>query len=325
MPFAARQCRRFDHRLEASLRRHHRAAQLLLRIRKPVNGVRGGLMSQVILPAEWRSRLAFENEIEDVPRPIVVRGHDYDTGFRTQPHIHSRSQLIFAAVGTMTVHAARGVWAVPPQRALWVPAGVEHAVEAHSEIRLRSIFVDPTQIQLRDVCMVSITPLLRELILHAADIPRLYPIGGPEDRMMRVLLDQLENAPVAPLYLPMPTDRRLLRISLTFLENTASRKSMRDWCREVGISERTLSRLFPIETGMNFRDWQQTARILEAVRRLMSGEPVAQVAEEVGYESPSAFIATFRRVTGRTPRQYLEFGVAQRLRPDGGSLARARG
>jgi AraC-like DNA-binding protein len=65
-------------------------------------------------------------------------------------------------------------------------------------------------------------------------------------------------------------------------------------------------RLFPIETGMSFTRWQQNARILEALRRLSVGEPVMNVAAQVGYESPSAFVLMFKRTMGKTPKQYLK-------------------
>ena len=252
-------------------------------------------------------RLPFEAEIESIPRTVVARGSDYDNGMRTQMHVHSRSQLVFAVSGTMTVRTSHGLWAVPPHRAVWIPAGVEHAAECHEQLRLRSIFVDPSlKILLDECCMVSVTPLLRELILYATDMPRLYPLGGPEDHTMTVLLEQLERAPLAPLYLPMPHDRRLLKIALAILNRPGDHRSVAEWCKEAGISERTFSRLFPAETGISFRQWQQNARILEALRRLSAGESVSNVAIEVGYDSPSAFIFMFRRITGKTPRQYLE-------------------
>ncbi|HEY0219118.1 MAG TPA: helix-turn-helix transcriptional regulator [Afipia sp.] len=252
------------------------------------------------------SRLAFEEELENIPRPIVVRGQDYDTGFRTQAHVHGRSQLIFAAAGAITVFSQNRVWAVPTHRAIWVPAGVEHTSRSCNEIKVRSIFVDPAYVQLRECCAVSVTPLLRELIMHAVELPQLYPLGGAEDRFMHVLLDQLEGAPSAPLYLPLPKDSRLKRVALTFLEQPACNKHISRWCEEIGLSERTFSRMFPAETGMSFRQWQQMARILDSIRRLGCGESITRVSEEVGYANPSAFIAVFRRVTGTTPHQYLK-------------------
>lgn len=44
---------------------------------------------------------------------------------------------------------------------------------------------------------------------------------------------------------------------------------------------------------------------MEALTRLSLGQPVTTVALDLGYESPSAFTAMFRRVMGRTPKHYL--------------------
>lgn len=252
-------------------------------------------------------KLAFESEIESVPRPVVLRGQNYELGISTEVHVHGRSQLVLAESGTMIVSAGSGIWAVPPHRAVWIPAGVEHSVQSNRPVEVRSIFVDPMRTtRLSECCMVSVTPLLRELILYAIKLPRLYAIGSPEERIMTVLLEQLEAAPLAPLYLPIPRDRRLRRIALALLENPADNRSAIEWGKEVGASSRTLSRLFPAETGMSFRRWQQNARILEALRRLSVGETVSNVAIDVGYESPSAFVLMFKRIMGTTPGQFLE-------------------
>jgi AraC-like DNA-binding protein len=40
------------------------------------------------------------------------------------------------------------------------------------------------------------------------------------------------------------------------------------------------------------------------MRRLARGEAVTSIALEVGYESPSAFVATFKSVLGTTPGRY---------------------
>jgi len=75
--------------------------------------------------------------------------------------------------------------------------------------------------------------------------------------------------------------------------------------RAAGASRRTPERLFRTETGMSVGRWRQQARLLHAMRLLARGEPVTSIALEVGYESPSAFIATFKSVLGTTPGSYF--------------------
>jgi AraC-like DNA-binding protein/quercetin dioxygenase-like cupin family protein len=253
----------------------------------------------------------FDTEIQSVPRPVVARAYDYPPGLCTEMHTHARAQLVFAASGTMTVTTERGIWVVPPQRAVWIPAGVKHAVQSTEQLNMRSIFVDPAHDSgLCECSVINVTPLLRELILHAITLPKVYKIGGPEDRIMTVLLEQIKALPLAPLHLPMPTDRRLLRIANALIKNPADKRSVEQWGREVGAGARTLSRLFPQQTGMSFRLWQQQVRLLEALRRLAAGAPVTNVALEIGYESPSAFVLMFKRSLGKTPGQYFDWKAA---------------
>ena len=87
--------------------------------------------------------------------------------------------------------------------------------------------------------------------------------------------------------------------------NPADSLSANDWAARAGVSPRTFSRLFQRDTGMTFRQWRQQLRLLSALRRLAAGQRVNQVALELGYESPSAFVAMFRRALGTTPGRYF--------------------
>jgi len=108
-----------------------------------------------------------------------------------------------------------------------------------------------------------------------------------------------------PLDLPQPAEPRLRRVTQALLANPGDRRSLAAWARWAGASPRTLARLFLRETGLSFGAWRQRARLLQAVARLATGQAVTTVALDVGYDSPSAFIAAFRRQFGTTPRRYL--------------------
>ena len=240
-------------------------------------------------------------------QPVFVHAQDYPAGWQTEAHWHARSQLVYASAGVMTVVTEQGMWVVPPQRAVWIPAGIVHTVRAWGPVAMRSLYIQreaaawlPTA-----CCVVNVTPLLRELIVRAVALPPRYVHGGQDERIMLLMLDEIRQLPVAPLHLPEPTDRRLQQITTALRTDPADDRTLDTWARAAGASPRTLARLFLAETGMTFRQWQRQVRLLAGLVRLADGQPVTVVALEVGYESPSAFIAMFRRALGTTPGQYF--------------------
>ena len=243
------------------------------------------------------------------PRPITAMANERSRGERIDWHSHDRAQLIYAAAGVMTVSAEAGYWVVVPGRGLWVPPGVPHALTMNAAVSLRSLYIAPQAIPsqgLRGRCrVVMVSPLLRALILRAVELPSLYDVSGPAGRLMQVILDEIKTLPEEALHLPQPNDKRLLRITRELTRDPADPRTLTAWATQVGASERTLARLFQRETGMSFRAWRQQSRLLAALVRLGQGTAVTSVALEVGYDSPSAFIAAFKRSLGITPSHYF--------------------
>ena len=239
-------------------------------------------------------------------RPVAAWTGDYPAGHLIAPHRHAQAQLVYAAAGVMTVTAAAGAWLVPPQCAVWVPAGVEHSLLAHGPMALRTLYFEPAAAPLPDRCaVIAVAPLLRELILAVTALPPAYDTGGADGRLLATLRDRLRLAPETPLFLPMPRDRRLAALCRALADAPGDGRPLAAWGRRVGASARTLARLFVAETGMTFGRWRRRARLQAAIRRLAAGEPVIAVALDLGYEGPSAFIAMFRRALGRTPGRYV--------------------
>lgn len=247
------------------------------------------------------------DDILRLPRPIVGMARDIESGYVIGRHQHVRSQLLYASSGVMTVETDSGLWVVPPLRAVWIPAYTHHQINASGHVSMRTLYIQPeTDTGLPGgCCVVSVTPLLRELILHAMDIPPLYELNGPEERLMNVILDQIRSMDVAPLELPIPKDDRLTKIYEHLTASPEDNRTIEDWGKTVGATGRTLARHFRMETGMSFGQWRQQVRILEALKRLAKRETVTTVAIELGYESPSAFISMFKKALGITPGQYF--------------------
>jgi AraC-like DNA-binding protein len=242
-----------------------------------------------------------------MPRPVFALGVTYADGQRIPIHRHRTAQLIAAASGVMTVTTRDGRFVVPPQRGVWVPPLTEHRIRMTGVVAMRTVyFARPLSAELpKACCVVQITPLLRELVLRAVSFPRHYRRTGPEARIAALILDELKSARVAPLHLPLPSDARAQRVTRALQADLADQRSLAELAGTSGASPRTLARIFQRETGMPFGAWRQQLRLLRALERLAAGDAVTTVALDLGYESPSAFIAMFRRALGVSPGRYF--------------------
>jgi AraC-like DNA-binding protein len=174
-------------------------------------------------------------------------------------------------------------------------------------VEMRTLYIQPdaAPTTLASCAVLEVTPLLRALILRAVEEPLEYDERGSAGLVMALILEELSRAATVPLSVPLPRDPRLVALCRALLDRPAASDTLEDWALRVGASARTLARLFRRETGMSFIAWRQQVRLAEAMGRLAKGEPVARIAEGLGYSSPSAFTAMFHRALGATPLQYL--------------------
>lgn len=260
------------------------------------------------VPRRTTSDPRHPGNLRDPRQPVVTLSSDSPGDQRFPMHRHFRAQLVFACEGVMTVTTAAGTWVVPPQQAVWVPAQVDHEVYSAGPLSMRSLYLHPDAAGglPRECCVMAVEPLLRELIVKVSDMAERDALPGNYERLVGVVLDELRGLEVAPLHLPLPRDPRLKAITQSLLEEPGDNRDLAQWGMRAGASGRTLARLFRRETGMTFAGWRRRLRLLAAVSRLGGGESVTAVAYDLGYHSPSAFVAMFRRSLGTSPRRYLK-------------------
>ncbi|VVP87866.1 MULTISPECIES: AraC family transcriptional regulator [Pseudomonas] len=247
-------------------------------------------------------------DVDSVSRPVVALSATSVTkDWENARHQHRKAQLIYSLRGILNCEIEDGVWIVPPQCAIWIPGDLPHAARGTGETECYCLFVEPDAApDLPKVCCtISVSPLLRELLLKVAGFPELYVLGGREDRLIAALLDELVAAPVEDLHLPMPRDSRLRRLAEMMLADPKDKTSKADWATRIGMSERSMSRLLLHEIGMSFGRWRRQLHVILALQHLTKGESVQTVALELGYENASGFITMFRKAVGKPPARYL--------------------
>jgi AraC-like DNA-binding protein len=236
----------------------------------------------------------------------------YRKGTRLDPHMHREAQLVYAARGTMQVTTPKGRWLVPPDRAVWVPARLVHAIDVLADIEMRTLYFDVPWLRrerrspnLKSEFVVRVSPLLQQTILA------LFDKDNPVERialLIKLVMLELHTAGDSATFIPLPQEVRCRRAADIVLAAPGQLHEIATLAQKVGTSARTLSRLFAAETQLSFKSWCQRARIAAAIQRLSvdARASVKQVAAEFGYASVPAFSHAFRQVTGKTPTQFVE-------------------
>lgn len=215
-------------------------------------------------------------------------------------HKHEQGQLTYIERGVLSLEAEGRIWAIPPGRLHWIPAGVQHASRSHGEVRFWLTLVPKdfaSRLPARTI-VVEASPLL------VSALDRLRGLQA-EDNFAVSLLDVIAHeittgAQDAP-GMRLPTLPRLRDWALAFLAAPSSKTGIDSAAAAVAMSRRSFTRHFEREVGMTFAAWKRAVIVHRATVRLAEGVAVGEVALDAGYESVSAFIAMFKAVCGRLP------------------------
>src|SRR6476659_2934940 len=182
---------------------------------------------------------------------VHLVAHRYRKGVRLDTHMHREAQLVYAAKGTMQVNTPKGRWLVPPDRAVWVPAGLEHALDLLADIEMRTLYFDLPWLKreqryegLTKEFVVRVSPLLNQAILA------LFDTRNTEERtelLVRLVMLELHQAEDSATFVPLPHEPRCRRAAMIVLDDPTGLHDIDTLAREVGTSARTLSRLFSTE------------------------------------------------------------------------------
>ena len=243
-----------------------------------------------------------------------LTGHTYQELGRRDTidwHYHDVQQIVYPSSGVLAISAAAATWVVPPQRAVWIPAGVPHAHQAHGPVQMRTLAISSSSAAagvdqpLPDgPAVLEVSPLLREILVALTSFDGPPYTARQRATMEQVALDQLRRVDQLPVGLPTLADDRLRAIAGLLRADPADERTLAALGVAVGASERTLSRLFRQQAGMSFPQWRTQFRLQHALVLLADRTPVTTTALACGWSNPSAFIETFRRAFGATPGKF---------------------
>lgn len=273
----------------------------------------------------------------DAQRPVRAKQRRLTPQQQVVPHRHAWAQVAFSIAGVTRLTAENGTYLVPPSRALWIPPGVEHAVTVLEDTHLVTLYLhqhegrcgpgawrqaatatadaghDATWQHCR---VLEVSELLRALALQLDPRPdddlaaaaSSAPDPAREALISALIADELCRAPPVRLGIALPRDKRLRALCQAVIDQPARHATLAQWAQGVhgvGASPRTLARLFRDELATSFGRWREQVLLAQALALAARGQPVAWIAGELGYASPSAFTAMVRRTVGQPPSRFF--------------------
>ncbi|WCK80156.1 AraC family transcriptional regulator [Agrobacterium fabrum] len=242
---------------------------------------------------------------ECADRAAVGFSMDYPHGLASGMHRHRKAQLVYAISGMMHVETAEASFLLPPTKALFLPADVEHSIRMEGDVAMREVFMNRNLGEAIALAprVLTVSPLLRELVLAICQESIDWPVDGRSPHLIALIIDEIRRAKTLMTRLPQLRDPRLALMARTIMDDPADARTLEDWAEVCGASARTLGRLFVQDTGMTFGHWRLQARLNVGFILLMTDGEIARIARRVGFASQSAFGAAFRRTFGMTPAQ----------------------
>ncbi|WP_299817119.1 helix-turn-helix domain-containing protein [uncultured Roseibium sp.] len=256
--------------------------------------------------------MSIHPELAEFPRhavaaPLIGYARTELQGQNNGWHAHDAAQLFHVVNGSIAIDTDMGTYFVPPERAVWLPPRVSHQTRYLTDTELRYIYVqfEHARNLPQSPQVMQVTTLLRALILEFMSYARAETEEGPAARIAAVILDQLKMLPAAGLQLPMPQDARLRQLCDDVVRCPADVPSLTEAAERCATSVRSFERRIKAETGLSYRTWCRQVKLFRALELLACGRSVSDVSHKLGYEGPSAFVATFKKSFGVTPGRYF--------------------
>lgn len=250
--------------------------------------------------------------------PGIFIIHQKIRGKVVDRHRHDEHEIFLPLQGEIQIQALDQVLKAGPGKMIYLPPGVDHSFQsADSSQGERLIFILDDKAWKANhggrflPSVTSTSQLCKELLFHLLIYPKTKAAKSLIETLVQTVSEMLESSALQfcgeVSHLDGRTSDPRMKTALATIEAKFNRPlSMNALAKESGLSLRNLNRLFLEELGMTPKQTVTLHRIDKAKTLLKNGQAsVTDVAFEVGYNSVSQFITTFRKVTGQLPSEFL--------------------
>jgi AraC-like DNA-binding protein len=224
-------------------------------------------------------------------------------------HFHDVHEIEYACRGIVEVKTQAGHYLLPPHQAAWIPAGLHHQTTLNAGAQTLAVLLEPGLVALAGdrVRIIAVSALLREMMLYSARWPISRVESGAEADSYFQTLGYVVGAALddeRPLSLPVSADP-VVTAATEYTRAHLNHVTVSDVTHAVGVSERTLRRIFHAHLGLSWRSYLLRARVLRSMALLAQPDrTVLEVSIAVGFDDVGAFARSFARHCGETPSAY---------------------
>lgn len=266
------------------------------------------------------SKAIKEDTIQDLGDVMIV--HQNQPGLSLEPHRHPEHQIIIPLQGEVLVSSNNLEYRSGPGQMIYIPSGVHHGFSSANPKGERLIFylkknkLSPPK-NITAMTLLPSSQLFVEMLFHALIHPKSKSCHGIQITLSQLLEELLESADESSLVSTHTlglkiADERLKEAYKILKKSYAQPPSMKELAKESGMSLRTMNRLFQVELQRSPKQLLNLIRVERAIALLISSKKtVTEISYEVGFQSNSRFIESFRKVTGRLPTHVRRYGWKQ--------------
>lgn len=223
-------------------------------------------------------------------------------------HQHSVPQLSLPKNGVSYISVNNQLFIIPPGMAMFIPANTLHGVQKIAGgNKVESVyFVADNSLLPEHPVMLSLSPVAIAVVTRVCQLAMITSASIRVDHLLAVLVDEINDGIKLNYSLPIPEEQRLIQLYEKFCASDAGYPSLIEAAGQINVSPRTLERLFQQELGMSFSLWKQKFIFVRGLELLQRYRRTSIVAYQLGYNSESAFITMFKKLSGgKTPTQIL--------------------
>ena len=216
-------------------------------------------------------------------------------------HSHSVGQLSVPKNGILTLIVEGKLHIVPPQRAIFIPKNTLHAVyKVGPHTVLETVYFQEAYFPSlpKSLRTFQLSDLASTLITRLCQTPKENLNDSKANNILHVLLDEL-NEEQNPLHYEVfvPKSEDLLRLFDYLMQATDHLPSLMECAQLLHLSPRSLQRKLKQELNLSYILWRQQIVFAKSLALLVVHKKTSIVAYKLGYNSESAFIAMFKRLS----------------------------